>query len=436
MDSLAIRRLSRSWGTPVLAAVMLLASCGGEGAPSGANTASAPGITATTITVGSHQPLTGPAASGYSEISQASNAYFRWVNDHGGVYGRQIKYLYVDDGSDPQATSTVIRKLVLQDKVFALFNGFGTPTHLAVVDYLTSEKVPDLFVASGCDCWNQPAKYPQTFGWQPDYIIEGKVTGKYVKDNFSGQKVGYLYQDDDFGQGGVSGLDSQISPGNVVSREKYVPTNTDLAPQLATLRQAGATVVVLYTTPPFTAITLLTAAGMHYNPTWVVSSVGADPTTLGGLLLNYSNGAVGAQALNGIVTSGYLPATSDTSNDWVVLFRQIHDKYIASLPFDGNVEYGMAVAYSFVQLMSKAGRNPSRQDVVTALQKGQLDQGPGLVPFGYSSSNHLGYQGVRMAVIQDGAAHYTGSVYVATVSGSVTSCSGCASKTMPANGIP
>ena len=436
MDSSSSRRLSRPLGTPLLAAVMLIAACGGGGETSGTNTASAPGITATTITIGSHQPLTGPAAPGYNEISQASNAYFRWVNDHGGIYGRQIKYLYEDDRYDPQNTSTVVQKLVVEDKVFAIFNGLGTPTHLAVVDYLTSQKVPDLFVASGCDCWNQPAKYPQTFGWQPDYIIEGKVTGKYVNDTLSGQKVGYLYQDDDFGQGGASGLDSQISSENVVSRQKYVPTNTDLGPQLTSLQQAGATVVVLYTTPGFTAITLLTAAGMHYNPRWVVSSGGADPTTLGGLLLNYSTGAVGPQALNGIVTSGYLPATSDTSNDWVVLFKQIHDKYIATLPFDGNVEYGMAVAYSFAQLMKKAGRNPSRQDAVNALQKGQLGQGPGLVPFGYSSSNHLGYQGMRMAVIQNGAAQYIGSVYTATVGGPVTACGGCASQPMPANGIP
>jgi ABC-type branched-subunit amino acid transport system substrate-binding protein len=234
----------------------------------------------------------------------------------------------------------------------------------------------------------------------------------------------------------VTGLDSQISASNVVDKEKYVPTNTNLGPQLAKLQAMGAKVVVLYTIPAFTAITLLTAAGLHYRPTWVVSSVGADPTTLAGLVSAYSKGAAGAALLNGIVSSGYLPATTDTSNPWVALFKQIHDQYISSLPFDGNVEYGMAVAYSFVQLMKKAGRNPSRQDVVNALEKGQLDQGPGLVPFGYSSSSHLGYQGVQMAVIQNGAASFTGSIYTATVSGGVTACGGCASKPMPTNGIP
>src|SRR5712692_3749343 len=326
MDSSSIRRLSRSWGTPLLVAVMLTAACGGGGNNGGTNTASAPGITATTITIGSHQPLTGPAAPGYSEIAQAANAYFHWVNGNGGVYGRSITYLYEDDGYNPQNTSTVVHKLVLEDNVFAIFNGLGTPTHLAVVDYLNSSKVPDLFVASGCDCWNQPSKYPETFGWQPDYIIEGKITGKYVNDNFSGMKVGYLYQDDDFGQGGVSGLDSQIPAANVVSKQNYVPTNTNLGPQLATLQAMGAKVVVLYTIPAFTAITLLTAAGLHYHPTWVVSSVGADPTTLTGLVTAFSKGAAGASLLDGIVSSGYLPATTDTSNPWIALFKSIHDQ--------------------------------------------------------------------------------------------------------------
>lgn len=435
--SSVIRRLSASWGAPLVVAAVLASACGGGSSTSTTNTASAPGITATTITIGSHQPLTGDAAPGYSEIAPASNAYFQWVNDHGGIYGRTITYTYEDDTYNPATTSTVVRKLVLQDKVFAIFNGLGTGPHTAVVDFLTAQKVPDLFVASGCDCWNQPSKWPYTFGWQPDYIIEGKITGKYVKDNYSGMKVGYLYQDDDFGQGGVTGLDSQIPSSSVVSKQKYtaLPT-TVLGPQLATLQAAGAQVVVLYTIPAFTAAALLTAAVLHYSPKWVVSSVGADPTTVASLVQYYSKGAAGASLLNGVVSSNYLPATSDTSSPWIGLFKQIHDQYISKAPFDGNTVYGMAVAYAFVQLMKKAGRNPSRQDVINTLNSGQLDQGPALVPYGYSSSSHLGYQGVQMFIIQNGAAQYTGPIYTASVSGPPTACGSCASKTMPTNGIP
>src|SRR5580700_3559007 len=124
---------------------------------SAALTASAPGITATTITIGSHQPLTGPAAPGYSEIAPASAAYFAYVNANGGVDGRKIVYKYLDDGYNPATTASVVRQLVLQDNVYAIFDGLGTPTHLAVLSYLNSQKIPDVFVASGCDCWNQPA---------------------------------------------------------------------------------------------------------------------------------------------------------------------------------------------------------------------------------------------------------------------------------------
>ena len=160
---------------------------------SAALTASAPGITATTITIGSHQPLTGPAAPGYSEIAPASNAYFQYVNANGGVYGRKIVYKYLDDGYNPTNTSSVVRQLALQSGVYAIFNGLGTPTHLAAISFLNSQKIPDVFVASGCTCWDQPSTYPQTFGWQTDYVREGKILGQYVKQHFQGKKVGYFY---------------------------------------------------------------------------------------------------------------------------------------------------------------------------------------------------------------------------------------------------
>ena len=160
-------------GTAV--AAMVIAACGGSsGSSSGAGsspssggsssaaalTASAPGITATTITIGSHQPLTGVAAPGYSEIAPASNAYFQYVNAHGGIYGRKIVYKYLNDQYNPTITSSVVHQLVLQDNVYAIFNGLGTPTHLAVAQYLNSAKVPDVFVSSGCECWNAPVQVP------------------------------------------------------------------------------------------------------------------------------------------------------------------------------------------------------------------------------------------------------------------------------------
>ena len=413
-------------------AVAVLAACGQS--TSTTNTASAPGITASEIKIGSTQPLTGPAAPGYSEIAPAANAYFQYVNAHGGVFGRKITYDYLDDGYNPTTTSSVTRKLVLEDKVFAIFNALGTPTHLAVVDYLNTEKVPDLFVASGCNCWNDASNHPYTFGWQTDYTIEGKILGQYIKQNLAGKKVGYFYQNDEFGLDGVKGLDQQLS--SVASRQNYVPTNTNVAPQISALQASGAQVVVSFSIPAFTALALLTAAKYGYHPIWIVSNVGSDVPTLTGLLKKFSQGAVGSQLLTGMVTDAYLPLVTDTSNPWITLFKGIHDQYISSLPWDGNVLYGMGAAYTFVQAIKAAGRNPTRSGLIHTLETTKLSGGPGLPPYGYSSGNHLGYLGVQVATIgADGNATTVGPVYTSSDSGPINQYSGTPA-TPPSSGIP
>ena len=316
-------------------------STGSGSSSSAALTASAPGITATTITIGSHQPLTGPAAPGYSEIAPASAAYFAYVNAHGGVNGRKIVYKYLDDGYNPTTTASVVRQLVLQDNVYAIFDGLGTPTHLAVESFLNAQKVPDVFVASGCDCWNQPATAPETFGWQLDYIREGKILGQYVAKHFAGKKIGYFYQDDEFGMDGVKGLDYEIPKSMVVARQTYVPTNVNIAPAVAALHAAGAQVVVSFSIPAFTALLKLNSLKLGYSPTLVVSNVGSDAITLSGLLESFAKqgGATvnGNQLTAGIITDGYLPTLGDTSNSWTALFKKVHDTYDAKAPFDGNV---------------------------------------------------------------------------------------------------
>ncbi len=426
----------------VAAAALVAAGCSSSSSTSssGAATASAPGITATQILIGSHQPLTGPAAPGYSEIAPAANAYFQYVNAHGGIYGRKIKYTYLDDAYDPAKTSSVVHQLVLQDNVFAIFNGLGTPTHLAVVSYLNASKVPDVFVASGCDCWNNPTTYPYTFGWQIDYIREGKIIGNYVKQHFAGKKIGYFYQNDEFGQDGVKGLSYEIPHSQVVSQQSYVPTNVNVEPQVAALKAAGAQVVVAYSIPAFTALLKLTSLKLGYNPTLVVSSVGADPITLGGLLEAFAKQGgktvSGNQLTQGIITSGYLPSVGDTSNSWITLFKKIHDTYIPKLPFDGNVLYGEAVGYTFVQAMMKAGKNPTRADLVNAINGG-LPQGPSVAPYAYSASDHSGITGSYLGMINNGVLVQQGPVYVtdATPTGAVTAYTG-SEQTAPASGMP
>jgi ABC-type branched-subunit amino acid transport system substrate-binding protein len=424
-----------------LAAAACSSSAGsGSNSSSGALTASAPGITASTITIGSHQPLTGPAAPGYSEIAPGSNAYFAYVNAHGGVYGRKIIYKYLDDGYNPTTTSSVVRQLVLQDNVYGIFDGLGTPTHLAVESFLNTQKVPDVFVASGCDCWNESTTAPDTFGWQLDYIREGKILGQYIAKHFAGKKIGYFYQDDEFGMDGVKGLDYEIPHSMVVSRQTYVPTNVNIAPQVAALHASGAQVVVSFSIPAFTALLRLNSLKLGYSPTLAVSNVGSDPITLSGLLESFAKqgGATvnGNQLTAGIITDSYLPALGDTGNSWIALFKKVHDQYDAKAPFDGNVLYGEAVAYTFAQAMLKAGRNPTRADLVSAISGG-LPQGPGVTPYAFSSTDHAGATGAFIGLINNGVLTQEGSVQTTdtSASGAITTFTG-AQQTASANGIP
>jgi ABC-type branched-subunit amino acid transport system substrate-binding protein len=433
-----------------LAAIaMLAAACGSGGSSSTASGssakpgASAPGITASSITIGSTQPLTGPAAPGYSEISAASEAYFQYVNAHGGVFGRKINYVVKNDQYNPSITSTMTRQLVLNDNVFAIFDALGTPPHLAVAPFLNSEKVPDIFVASGCECWQAPKTWPETYGWQLDYVREGKILGNYVKQHFAGQKVGIFYQNDEFGLDGVKGLGYELPASSIVAKEPYDATNTAVGPAVAKLKAAGAQVVVSFSIPAFTALLKLNALGLSFNPTLVVSDVGSDAITLSGLLQSFAAQGKGHPKVNGnqltqgIITDGYLPSLGTaSSNTWLQLFKKIHDQYIAKLPFDGNVEYGMAVAYSFVQAMEKAGKNPTRADLLSAIDSG-ISQGAAVSPYAYSASDHLGATGAYMGTIENGVLVQQGPVLTTDTSqtGAITPDT-TPQPAAPASGIP
>jgi ABC-type branched-subunit amino acid transport system substrate-binding protein len=392
-------------------AALLAAGCGNSGGGS-----ESPGITKTTVTIGGHTPLTGPAAPGYSEIAPAARAFFEYVNAQGGINGRKIKYIYKDDGYNPTKTVSVVRQLVLQDKVFAIFNGLGTPTHTKVVDYLNTSKVPDLFVASGCPCWDDAKSHPFTFGWQTSYQIEGRILGDYIKKHFAGKKVGVFYQDDDFGQGGLNGLKEEISD-QIVAAKPYQPGNTDVAPQITAIQKAHADVLVDFTIPAYTALGQLVSFKVGFKPQLFISNVGADPTTVGGLLKSFSKGKANTALIEGAYTDGYLPSVADTSNPWIALFKKVHDQYDAKAPFDGNVEYGMAAAYTFAAALKAAGDDPTRQDVVDALNGGKIAPGPGTVPYRYAKDDHGGFAGVQIGRLTQGKIQLAGTPMTAEPTG-------------------
>jgi ABC-type branched-subunit amino acid transport system substrate-binding protein len=426
-------------GAAAAAVAILVGACGSSGGSSGGGSSNAPGVTATSITFGTHQPLTGPAAPGYSEIAPAAQAFFNYVNAHGGVYGRKIHLLIKDDAYNPTDTVNVVHQLVLQDNVFGIFDGLGTPTHTKVVGFLNSEKVPDLFVASGCPCWDNGTTQPETFGWLPNYTIEGKILGQYIKQHFAGKKVGVLYQDDDFGQGGLAGIEDEVPAADIVSKQPYQSGTMTLAPQISAIKSSGATVLVDFTVPIYTAVGQLTSFKLGYKPQLVISNVGIDPTTVGKLLATVSKGkASGTGLIEGAITDGYIPSPTDHSNPWIKLFQKIRAQYDSNTPMDGNVEFGMASAYTLVQALKAAGKNLTRQAVVNAVDTaGASWKGPGLVPYRYSKTDHGGFDGVEMGKISGGKIVLFGSPMTTspTKSSPITPYTG-GQPAPPASGIP
>ncbi|SCG46350.1 ABC-type branched-chain amino acid transport system, substrate-binding protein [Micromonospora echinaurantiaca] len=415
----------------IATAITLLATsaaCSGDGGGSSGR-GPVPGVTDAEIVVGTHMPLTGPASAGYSKIAPATKAYFDYVNANGGVHGRKITYKIMDDGYNPANTQQVVRQLVLQDKVFAVLNGLGTPTHTGVLDFLKSNRVPDLFVASGSRSWDQPDKYPGTFGFNPDYTVEGKILANHVKTALPGKKVCFLGQDDDFGRDSLAGVEQVLGAGAVVAKQTYVTSNTNVAPQVGAFKAAGCEVVVLATVPGFTALAVGTAARLGFKPQWLVSNVGADHPTLAKQLGD------AAPLLEGMIGVNYLPMQNDTANPWIQLFSKVNKEHNGDAPFDGNTVYGMAVGYLFVQVLQAAGKDLTRESVLAAVSRGGY-QGPGLAPLRFSDTDHSGYGGERLTRVSGGVQAYFGPAYETDEGDGPVREYAVAPVAPPANGIP
>lgn len=431
----------------LVAASTLLAACGaggdresdGGGGDSGGSTDI--GVTDDTITIGAHFPLTGVAAPGYSEIPLGAAAYFDYVNAAGGINGRQIDYIVRDDGYNPTNTSTVTNELVLQDEIFAMVGGLGTPTHSAVVDFLNDEGVPDMFVSSGSLQWGDDVENrPYTFGWQPDYEIEGKIIGQYVAEKMPDAKVGLFLQDDDLGADAEVGV-RQFLDEQIVEVQRYTSGNTDVGPQIAALQSADADLVLSFNTPSYTALSQLVALRLGYEPQWFYSNIGSDPELVGSLLSRFSEGAVEGDnsSLDGILTSEYIPGVEDTDNPWTQLWQKVWDQEGEEGELSNFRIYGMSSAYAFVQTLAAAGEDLTRDGLVEALEEsGESLEGPQLAPFRYSADSHLGISGVQLVELNGGASDPITPVLVTDIGDAPIEedSSGQADDAPPESGIP
>jgi branched-chain amino acid transport system substrate-binding protein len=337
-----------------------------------------PGITARSITIGGSFPLTGPASS-YAPIPAAMKAYFSYVNARRGpdgkrgVYGRQIIFKYYDDGYNPVNSVQQQRKLVEQDKVFAVVGTLGTEVNQAVQPYLNSRRVPHVLVSTGAsDFGKDYKKYPWTIGWQPDYVAEGRLYGTDIRLNHADAKIAILYQNDSYGRDYLNGFKAALGTAKVRSqivREEAYDVLGGGTPQsqLIRLRASGANTLMIFVTPTPTVQTYAIIRALNWKPDNIyVNSVSATDTFMGAAVARSS-----AATVNGSISAAYLkdPASPAWNDDATVKqYKTLMAKYNPNGRItDGLNFYGFAKAHTFVRAMYKAGKNPTRAGLMKAL---------------------------------------------------------------------
>jgi len=355
----------------LLAAALVVAL--GIGASSATSAATETGVTARTVTIGGTFPLTGPASL-YAPIPAAMKAYFSYINarkgpdGRRGVYGRQIVFKYYDDGYNPANSVQLTRKLVEEDKVFALVGTLGTAVNEAIRPYVNARKVPQILVSTGASVFGDAKQYPWTGGWQPTYDNEGRVFGQAIAHNSPNAKIAVLYQNDDFGDELLAGLKAGLGSkaSNIVAAESHEVTAPDVRAQVAKLRASGASIFVIFTTPKFAIQSYAIANALKWSPAVIYTTSVSGTDTF--LTLAQKSG--GGDLPNRTYTTQYLkdPANSVWDNDAAMkLYKQVMAKYLPSARVtDGLNFYGVATAEAFVELLYKAGKNPTRASLMKA----------------------------------------------------------------------
>jgi len=336
------------------------------------------GVTKNTIVLGGTFPLSGPASL-YSPIPQGMRAYFSYINARRakgdgkrGVYGRQIVWKFYDDGYNPAQTVQLTNRLVLQDKIFANVGSLGTEPNLPIRPILNQRKVPHILVSTGASYWGtQYRQWPWTTGWQPDYITEGRVYGRWIRNNRPNAKIAVFYQNDDYGKDYLNGLKQGLAnrANLIVSEQSYEITDTSYGSQIARQRASGADVWVLLTTPVPTVRAIGTAGALGWKPDQIViNSVSATDQ-----VLQSAQERVGASYLNGSISTGYTknPTNPKYRNDRALRqYRKLVAKYLPGQNANNTFFlYGFAKAHDTVRLLYLAGKNPTRASLMRATQR-------------------------------------------------------------------
>jgi ABC-type branched-subunit amino acid transport system substrate-binding protein len=320
------------------------------------------GATDTEIKIGNVEAYSGPA-SAYGIIGKTEEAYFKMINDEGGINGRKINWISYDDGYSPPKTVEQIRKLIESDEVLFVFNALGTPTQSAVQKYQNAKKVPQLFLATGASKWNDPKDFPWTMGFQPSYRVEARIFAKYILKEKPNAKVAIFYANDDFGKDYVAGIKDVFgdkAKDLIVAEESYETTEPSIDSHIVKLKGTGADVFVNIATPKFAAQAIKKIAELDWHPMHVMTDV------------SVSIGAVmkpaGLEASEGVLSAQYLKDPSDPQwkdDEGMKKFMTFVDKYMPGANIsDLNLSYGYSAAQTMVQVLKQCGDNLTRENVM------------------------------------------------------------------------
>ena len=364
----------------------------------GSVAAQGPGVTATEIKIGHTNPYSGNA-SAYGTIGKTIAAYFKKVNDEGGINGRKINFISYDDGYTPPKTVEMVRKLVEQDQVAALFQTLGTPPNSAIHKYVNEKKVPHLFVATGATKWDDPKNFPWTMGFQPNYQTEGRVYATYILKNIPDAKIGILYQNDDYGKDYVKGMEDGLGAAAsklIVLKQSHEVTDPTIDSQIINLKNSGANVFFNVTIPKFAVQAIKKAHDIGWKPTHFLNNVSSSYASV--------LKPAGLDASRGLITALYTKVVTDPQwkndkgyQDWVAFMKKYYPE--GSLEDDSNF-FGYSAAILMAHVIKQCGNDLSRENIMRQAQNLKNVDLPFLLPgikVNTSPTDHAPIQQERLA---------------------------------------
>jgi branched-chain amino acid transport system substrate-binding protein len=335
------------------------------------------GATDKEIKIGHTNPYSGPASS-YGVIGKCEEAYWKSVNDRGGINGRMIKFITLDDGYSPPKTVEMIRQLVEQDKVLCTYNTLGTPTNTAIHKYMNQKKVPMLFVATGASKWGKPKEFPWTMGYQPDYHTEAVIYAKHLLANVKDPKIAVLMQNDDYGKDYWEGFKEGMGKeaGRIVKHVTYEVTDPTVDSQVIQMKDSGANVFFNISIPKFAAQSMRKAAEIGWKPVQYLNNVSGQVTT--------TMKPAGFENVQGVITAAWLKDPTDKQWDGdaeMKAWREWMGKYMPGANLgDVNYVYAYSVSFLMEQTLKKCGDNLTRENLMKQAASHQKLRVPGLLP--------------------------------------------------------